>query len=128
MGILRDTYINIPAPKTDLSLIEYELRRISDIKEQQYETIKNTRDRVDISLNEYESLKAELKTKTELLNSYTKFITDLAKSIKQNPEILLKGKIITSEFVRMPYTMNNRVLVIWELEAKDLERQGESKC
>ena len=125
MGLLKDTY-NIT--KIDMSGIEYQMERKNDIQERQNIVINNTRDRVDISLNEYESLKAELKTKTELLNSYTKFITDLAKNIKQNPEILLKGKIITSEFVRMPYTMNNRLLVIWEFEVKDLERQGESKC
>ena len=125
MGLLKDTY-NIT--KIDMSGIEYQMKRKNDIQERQNIAINNTRDRVDISLNEYESLKAELKTKTELLNSYTKFITDLAKSIKQNPEILLKGEIITSEFVRMLYTMNNRLLVIWEFEVKDLERQGESKC
>ena len=125
MGLLKDTY-NIT--KIDMSGIEYQMKRKNDIQERQNIVINNTRDRVDISLNEYESLKAELKTKTELLNSYTKFITDLAKSIKQNPEILLKGEIITSEFVRMPYTMNNRLLVVWEFEVKDLERQGESKC
>ena len=125
MGLLKDTY-NIT--KIDMSGIEYQMKRKNDIQERQNIAINNTRDRVDISLNEYESLKAELKTKTELLNSYTKFITDLAKSIKQNPEILLRGEIITSEFVRMLYTMNNRLLVIWEFEVKDLERQGESKC
>ena len=125
MGLLKDTY-NIT--KIDMSGIEYQMKRKNDIQERQNIVINNTRDRVDISLNEYESLKAELKTKTELLNSYTKFITDLAKSIKQNPEILLKGEIITSEFVRMPYTMNNRLLVVWEFEVKDLERQSESKC
>jgi len=122
MGILKDTY-NIT--KIDMSGVEYQMRRKNDIQEQQNIVINNTKDRVDISLREYEELKNELKSKTELLNKYKEFISELAKSIKQSPEILLKGKVIKSEFERVPYTMSQNLYVVWEFEDRDLESKGE---
>lgn len=122
MGLLKDTY-NIT--KIDMSGIEYQMKRKNEIQEQQNIIINNTKDRVDISLRKYEDLKTELKSKTELLNKYDEFITELAKNIKQSPEILLKGKVIKSEFERVPYTMSERLYVVWEFEDRDLESKGE---
>ena len=122
MGLLKDTY-NIT--KIDMSGIEYQMKRKNDIQEQQNIIINNTKDRVDISLREYEDLKNELKSKTELLNKYDEFITELAKSIKLSPEILLKGKVVKSEFERVPYTMGHNLYVVWEYKDRDLESKGE---
>lgn len=122
MGLLKDTY-NIT--KIDTSGIAYQMKRGNDIQEQQNIIINNTKDRVDISLREYEDLKAELKSKTELLNKYDEFIIELAKSIKQSPEILLKGKVVKSEFERVPYTMSYNLYVVWEFEDRDLKSKGE---
>jgi hypothetical protein len=122
MGLLKDTY-NIT--KIDMSGIEYQMKRKNDIQKQQNIIINNTKDRVDISLREYEDLKNELKSKTELLNKYDEFITELAKSIKLSPEILLKGKVVKSEFERVPYTMSHNLYVVWEYKDRDLESKGE---
>ena len=118
MVLLRDTY-NIT--KIDMSGIEYQMRRQNDIQEQQNIVINNTKDRVDISLTEYEKLKTELKTKTELLNKYTEFIKELAKNIKQSPKILLKGKVVKSEFKMDPYTLTHKLYVVWEFEDNEGE-------
>jgi len=122
MGLLKDTY-NIT--KVDMSGVEYQMKRKNDIQEQQNIVINNTKDRVDISLREYEDLKNELKSKTELLNKYDEFIIELAKNIKQSPEILLKGKVVKSEFERVPYTMSERLYVVWEFEDRDLKSKGD---
>lgn len=119
MGILKDTY-NIT--NIDTSGIEFQIKRANDIEEKQNSIINNTKDRVDISLREYEELKNEIKAKTELLKQYDEFITDLAKSIKQSPSILLKGKVVKSEFERVPYSLGNRLYVVWEFEDKDLDK------
>lgn len=119
MGILKDTY-NITNITT--SGIEYQMRRANDIEEKQNSIINNTKDRVDISLREYEELKNEIKAKTELLKLYDEFITDLAKNIKQSPSILLKGKVVKSEFERVPYSLGDRLYVVWEFEDKDLDK------
>lgn len=124
MGILRDKYYVIEN-KIDTTRIDYELKRKNDIQEQQNVVINNTKDRVDISLREYENLKKELNVKTELLNKYDEFITKLAKNIKQSPEILLKGKVLKSEFERVPYTMSERLYIVWEFKDSDLESKGE---
>jgi hypothetical protein len=99
------------------------MKRKNDIQKRQNIVINNTRDRVDISLTEYEELKNELKSKTELLNKYNEFIIELAKNIKQSPEILLNGKVVKSKFERVPYTMSNNLYVIWEFKDCDLESQ-----
>ena len=119
MGLLRNKYYVIEN-KIDTSGIEYQMKRKNDIQEQQNIVINNTKDRVDISLREYESLKNELKAKIELLNKYDAFITELAKNIKQSPEILLKGKVIKSEFDRVPCSMRNILGVVWEFKDGDL--------
>lgn len=117
MGLLKDTY-NIT--NIDTSGIESQMRRANDIEEKQNSIINNTKDRVDISLREYEELRNEIKAKTGLLKQYEEFIIELAKSIKQNPYILLKGKVVKSEFERVPYSLGNRLYVVWEFEDKDL--------
>ncbi len=123
MGLLRDKYY-IVENKIDTSGIRYEMKRKNDIQEKQNTVINNTKDRVDISLKEYESLKSEIKAKTELLNKYDEFITGLAKSIKQSPELLLKGKVVKSEFERVPCTMRNNLFVVWEFSDYDLDIKG----
>lgn len=120
MGLLRDKYY-IVENKIDTSGIRYEMKRKNDIQEKQNTVINNTKDRVDISLKEYESLKSEIKAKTELLNKYDEFITGLTKSIKQSPELLLKGKVVKSEFERVPCTMRNNLFVVWEFSDYDLD-------
>ncbi len=122
MGLLRNKYYVIEN-KIDTSSIEYQMKRKNDIQEQQNVVINNTKDRVDISLREYEDLKNELKAKTELLNKYDAFITELAKNIKQSPEILLKGKVLKSEFERVPYNMSNNLYVVWEFKDGDLNER-----
>lgn len=119
MGLLRNKYYVIEN-KIDTSGIEYQMKRKNDIQEQQNVVINNTKDRVDISLREYEDLKNEIKAKTELLNKYDEFITELSKNIKQSPEILLKGKVLKSEFERVPYNMSNILYVVWEFKDGDL--------
>lgn len=121
MGILKDTY-NIT--KIDMSGVEYQMKRKNDIQEHQNIVINNTKDRVDISLREYEELKNELKEKTELLKKYDEFISELAINIKQSPEILLKGKVVKSGFEKKPYTMNYNLYIVWEFESRDLEIKG----
>lgn len=120
MGLLRDTYII--NQKTDTSIIEAQLRKHNDIQEEQNKIVNNTRDRVNISLKEYEELKEDLYRTKQLLNSYEEFVRDLAKGIKHSPEILLKAKVIKSEMERVPYKMNNyNIYVVWEID--DLESE-----
>lgn len=87
--------------------------------------INDTKNRVDISLREYEELKTELKEKTELLKKYDEFISDLAENIQQRPEILLKGKVVKSEIERLPYKMSYNLYVVFEFEDRDLGSKGE---
>ena len=117
MGLLRDTYI---INKTDTSGIEHQMRRKNDIEEKQNAILNITKDRVDISLNEYETLKNDLKETKELLNKYQSFIHDLSKSIKQNPEILLNSKVVKSELERTSLIDGYNLYVIWEIQNKDL--------
>ncbi len=113
MGLLRDTY-NIT--KIDMSGIEYQMKRKNDIQEQQNFVINDTKNRVDISLREYEDLKKELKAKTELLKKYDDFISNLAQNIQQSPEILLKGKVVKSSLERVSYKRNYNLYVVWEFD------------
>lgn len=115
MGLLRDKYY-IFENKIDTSGIEYEMRRRNNIQEEQNKAINNMKDRVDISLREYEILKNKVKEQEELIEKYHEFVTELGKKIKQSPEILMKGKVVKSEYERVPMTMNNRLYVVWEFE------------
>ena len=117
MGLLRDTYI---INKTDTSGIEYQIRRKNDIEEKQNAILNITKDRVDISLNEYETLKNDLEKTKMLLSRYENFIKDLAKSIRQNPEILLNSKVVKSELEKTPLIDGYNLYVIWEIQNKDL--------
>lgn len=61
MGLLRDTYIVNKINKIDTSGIEYQMKRKNDLQEKQNIILNQTKDRVDISLIEYETLKEDLK-------------------------------------------------------------------
>lgn len=117
MGLLRDTYV---VNRIDISKIGYEMKRKNDIQEAQNIVLNNTRDRVDISLIEYETLKEDLKTTKEELEIYKKFHNDLAIKIKQCPEILLNSRVVKSEIERVPMTMSNNLYVVWEIEDREL--------
>lgn len=117
MGLLRDTYI---VNKIDTSGIEYQMKRKNDLQEKQNIILNQTKDRVDISLIEYETLKEDLKKTKEELDFYRNFYNDLAIKIKQYPEILLNSKVVKSEIERVPRTMNSRLYVVWEIEDRDL--------
>lgn len=118
MGILRDTYI---VNKINTTGIEYQMRRKNDIQEQQNLILNNTKDRVDISLKEYESLKEELKKTKSILLAHENFLKDLALTIKQEPDVLLKSKVVKSEFERKPMTNSYNLYVLWEIKAEDLD-------
>lgn len=113
MRLLRDTYV---INKIDTSGIEYQMRRKNDIQEKQNAILNDTKDRVDISLNEYESLKSELKRTTKLLECYQKSYNELGKQLKISPEILLRSKVIKCEVERVPLTLKNNLYVVFELE------------
>lgn len=116
MGILRDTY-NIT--KVDMSGVEYQMKRKNDIQEQQNKVINNTKDRVDISLKEYENLKKELELKTKKLNKYEEFVSDLANNIKIRPDVLLKGKAVDNYIERSPHDFSYNLYVEWKFEDRD---------
>ena len=117
MGILKDTY-NIT--KVNMAGIEREMKRKNDIEEKQNLLLNISRDRVDISLNEYERLKSQVKKQEELINNYSRFFSDLGRMIKQSPDILLKGEVIKSEYERVSSTMSSRLYVVFEYKDGDL--------
>lgn len=119
MGLLRDKYY-ISTTNIDTTEIAKEMERKNDIEEKQNEILNKTRDRVDVSLNEYENIKKELKDTKELLGSYQNFINDLATKIQANPERLLQYKLVKSETERKPLTMSNYLYLVFEICDKDL--------
>lgn len=114
MGLLRDKYY-ISTTKIDTSRIAREMERKNDIEEEQNEILNKTRDRVDISLNEYENLKEELKNIKELLGTYQNFINDLGIKIQADPNRLLDYKLVKSEIERNPMTMSNYLYLVFEI-------------
>lgn len=119
MGILRNKYY-ISTTNIDTTEIAREMERKNDIEEKQNEILNKTRDRVDVSLYEYENIKKELKDTKELLESYERFINSLARKIQANPENLLQYKLVKSETERKPMTMSNYLYLIFEIKDKDL--------
>ena len=119
MGLLRNKYY-INTTNIDTTKIAEEMERKNDIEEKQNEILNKTRDRVDVSLNEYENIKKELKDTKGLLESYQNFINDLAIKIQANPESLLKYKLVKSETERKPMTMSNYLYLVFEICDKDL--------
>lgn len=119
MGLLRNKYY-ISTTNIDTTKIAKEMERKNDIEEKQNEILNKTRDRVDVSLNEYENIKKELKDTKELLESYQNFINSLATKIQVNPESLLQYKLVKSETERKPLTMSNYLYLVFEICDKDL--------
>lgn len=117
MGLLRSTYIT---NKIDTSGIEYQMKRKNDIQERQNIVLNNQRNRVDISLTEYECLKRELENSKNMLEVYQKFYNDLGKKIKVNPEALLKYKLVHNEVERSHLKNTYELRLIFEIEDKDL--------
>lgn len=89
MGLLRDTY-NIT--EVDMSGIEREMSRKNDIEEQYNKETLATKDRVDISLREYE----ELKDKAELVRKVDWFFYKLERCTGVSKEVLLKVENLNS--------------------------------
>lgn len=116
MGILRDTYI---INKTDTSNISYEMSRKNDIEEKQNEIDNNTRDRVNISLKEYEKLKTDLQDANCIINDYQALYHNLGKTIKCDPKILLSSKIIHNSIEKNPMTRKRNLYIGFELEEVD---------
>ena len=113
MGLLRDTYIT---NKIDTSGIEYQMKRKNDIQERQNIVLNNQRNRVDISLTEYECLKRELENSKNMLEVYQKCFQELGKHLRISPEVLLKAKVVKSEVERVQSSFSNYLHVIFELK------------
>lgn len=116
MGILKDTYI---VNKTDNSSIVNELKRKNDIEQEYLLLSEQTKDRVNISLNEYEKLKDKLKDTTDSLKCYENFIVNLSKKLMIDPELLLKSNIKENRVSRNIMTMKDELYVIFELEVRE---------
>ncbi len=116
MGILRDTYI---INKNDNTSLINELKRKNDIEQEYLLLSEQTKDRVNISLSEYENLKNKLKNTIDSLNCYENFIDDLSKKLMIVPELLLKSNIIENKVRRNVLTMKDELYVIFELEVRE---------
>jgi len=77
-----------------------------------------------------EKLKKELEIRNNFLNSYNElkelleernnFINKLAKNIGLNPEILLKGRIVSTNLEKTTEIGKRRLGVLYEFELNDL--------
>lgn len=117
MGIFKDTYI---VNKIDTKRIEYELNRKNELLKEKNEIEKTTKNRVDISLNEYEKLKEENKNQKQLIEEYQKFITDLGKKIHIAPDALLKYKLIENDLSENILHQTYNLHLIFEINKSDL--------
>ena len=122
MGLLRDTYIinDNKGLKDAIRMSNYIAEEKFEFEKGKFEKELEIKNRVDIALTEYEKLKEELKTTKENLSYYRNFFNELVKSIKINPEVLLKSNIVKSEVERSYHSFNNYLHVIFELKDSDI--------
>lgn len=117
MGILRDTYII--NNKTDTGPVSYEMSRKNDIEEKRLKIENDTKDRVNISLREYEKLKTELQDANCIINDYQAFYHNLGKTIHCDPKVILTSKIRDVNINKNPLTMKYDLCILLELEEVD---------
>lgn len=121
MGLLRDTYITFKNDPSGQYAIADQMKQKNKIEQEQMILLKNTRDRVDISLQKYEKLKTDLQDANCLINDYQAFIRELAKAIKCDPHVLLKSKIVYNKLERQPQYMNFVLYIGFEIDPKITE-------
>lgn len=120
MGLLRDTYI-INNDKSGQDAIAKQIEQKNEIAKEQLIFLKNSRDRVDISLQEYQKLKKDLQEANCIINEYQEFVHQLAKAVNGDPRILLKSKIVYNSFEKQPQFMNAILYIGFEIEQCNME-------
>lgn len=117
MGILKDTYI-VNETKVDLAPLTRKIEKFTNTMEENNRKEINARNRVDISLDEYETMKEKIKELDNELNDYRKFVAELGRKINMDPKILLDSKILDVEVQRNPMNFNNIIRIIFEVDKK----------
>lgn len=117
MGILKDTYI-INETKLDMSKFNRKIQDLNDTMNENCEKEIAARNRVDISLEEYETMKEKIKELDNDLNCYRSFVSELGKKMNIDPKILLDSKILDVEVQRNPMNFNNIIRIIFETDKK----------
>lgn len=117
MGILRNTYI-INKTELDLSKFNRKIKDLNDTMKENSEKEIAARNRVDISLEEYESMKEEIKRLKEYNQHYGEFVTKLGVKLKRDPKILLEAELLDVEVQRNPERYNSILRVTFEVDRK----------
>lgn len=119
MGILRDTYI-INKTKMDLTNFNREIRHLNKTMKENCEKEIAAKNRVNISLEEYESMKEEIKSLKEEIKSNARFVKELGMKIKRDPNILFNSEILDVEIQRNPERYSTILRVAFEIKNEDM--------
>lgn len=121
MSILKDTY-NITNYKVDTNSLASQISKYNDILEKQNTIENETKDRVDISLKEYESLKKKLNKIEDELNIYKYFVKTLADGLNLNPKVLLNCKLIDCRISKIPMINKTDIEILYQTSESDINK------
>lgn len=121
MGLLRDTYIYVKSNSEAIYAQNGKISEQNDILKKNHQEEMEVKNRVDISLKEYEELKKErdiLKSKNE---EYNRFIKELSGNWKLPIDILQFCKTKSVEVVNRAETLKQEIYIVLETDYMRLQ-------
>lgn len=120
MGILKDTYIVNHIDTTPMYARNIILNEQNKILKENAEKDIKARDRVNITLEEYERLKKENKDIKELLNIYQEFYTKFGKMLHLEPKKILNSKLVKVERRNSMESLNDLLHIVFEINPEEV--------